>query len=100
MCEFAADGTFKMCGLSHEELTAIKHELQPEPLLDKGGHKVSRSPWGPEDEIGRLNWITPQSVAAIMSRMDGRKVFDLNVSSTSRACPPGPRLAIRPSASG
>ncbi|MCY3874538.1 MAG: cyclase family protein [Rhodobacteraceae bacterium] len=68
-----------MCGLSVEELEKLKAELQPEPLLDKGGHKVSKSPWGPADEIGRLNWITPDSVATIMARMDGRKVFDLNV---------------------
>ena len=68
-----------MCGLSVEELEKLKAELQPEPLLDKGGHKVSKSPWGPADEIGRLNWITPESVATIMARMDGRKLFDLNV---------------------
>lgn len=68
-----------MCGLTVEELEKIRHELQPEPLLDKGGHKVSKSPWGPEDQIGRLNWVTPESVSNIMARVDGRKVFDLNV---------------------
>ena len=68
-----------MCGLCAEDLARLKAELQPDPLLDKGGHKVSKSPWGPEDEIGRLNWVTPESVAAIMARMDGRKVFDLAV---------------------
>jgi kynurenine formamidase len=68
-----------MCGLSAEDLARLKHELQPDPLIDKNGHKVSKSPWGPDDEIGRLNWVTPESVAAIMARMDGRKVFDLAV---------------------
>jgi kynurenine formamidase len=68
-----------MCGLCAEELARLKAELQPEALLDKNGHKVSRSPWGPADEIGRLNWVTPESVAAIMARMDGRTVFDLAV---------------------
>ena len=36
--------------------------------LEKDGLKVSASPWGPDDEIGRLNWITPETNAAI----DGR----------------------------
>lgn len=68
-----------MCGLTKEEVAELKSELQPEPLLDKNGHKVSKSPWGEDDEIGRLNWVTPESVQTIMSRMDGRKVFDLAV---------------------
>jgi len=54
-------------------------ELLPEPLLEGNGHQVSKSPWGPDDEIGRLNWVTPDSVAAIISRLDGRHVFDLAV---------------------
>ena len=33
-------------------------ELRPEALIDKDGVKVSKSPWGPDDEIGRLNWLT------------------------------------------
>ena len=40
---------------------------------------VGRSPWGPDDEIGRLNLITPESRAAVLSRLDGRKVYDLSV---------------------
>ena len=54
-------------------------ELQPEPLLERNGHKVSKSPWGPDDEIGRLNWVSPESVQAITSRLNGTKVFDLSV---------------------
>lgn len=38
---------------------------------------VGASPWGPADEIGRLNLITPESRAAILSRVDGRKAYDL-----------------------
>nr|WP_295379483.1 cyclase family protein [Pseudoxanthomonas sp.] len=43
------------------------------------GHagKVGTSPWGPGDEIGRLNLITPESRAAILSRVDGRRAYDL-----------------------
>ena len=50
-----------------------------EPLLERDGVKVSRSPWGPDDQIGRLNWITPESTAAILGSLDGRHVFDLSV---------------------
>jgi kynurenine formamidase len=50
-----------------------------EPLLDRDGLRVSRSPWGPEDEIGRLNWMTPESQAEILSRLDGSRSFDLAV---------------------
>jgi kynurenine formamidase len=54
-------------------------ELRPEALIDKDGVKVSKSPWGPDDEIGRLNWMTTDSVQTILEGLDGRKVFDLNV---------------------
>jgi kynurenine formamidase len=54
-------------------------ELKPEALVDQDGLKVSKSPWGPDDEIGRLNWLTPDAVKAVLDRLDGRKVFDLNV---------------------
>ncbi|MCL4289458.1 MAG: cyclase family protein [Thermoleophilia bacterium] len=54
-------------------------ELRPEALLDRDGVRVSKSPWGADDEIGRLNWITKDSVAAILERLDGRHVFDLSV---------------------
>lgn len=39
---------------------------------------VSKSPWGPDDEIGALNNITPESRAAVMARVDGSRVFDLS----------------------
>ena len=34
---------------------------------------------GPDDEIGRLNLMTPQSRADVLSRLDGRRVYDLSV---------------------
>ena len=40
------------------------HGLVFEPLLERDGVTVSRSPWGPDDQIGRLNWITPEATAA------------------------------------
>lgn len=41
--------------------------------------QVGRSPWGPDDELGRLNLMTPQSRAEVLSRLDGRRVYDLSV---------------------
>ena len=41
--------------------------------------EVGVSPWGPADEIGRLNLITPKSRANILSRIDGRTAYDLSV---------------------
>ncbi len=58
---------------------AVDKELVPDAVLRKGGLKVSKSPWGPRDEIGRLNWITRDTNRAILEHLDGRHVFDLNV---------------------
>lgn len=41
--------------------------------------EVGKSPWGPQDQLGALNRITPASRAAILSRIDGSKVYDLSV---------------------
>ncbi|MDY6943581.1 MAG: cyclase family protein [Pseudomonadota bacterium] len=40
---------------------------------------VGKSPWGPDDEIGRLNLITEASRGAILSRISGGEVYDLAV---------------------
>ena len=40
---------------------------------------IGVSPWGPADEIGRLNLITPESRAAILSRVSGGAAYDLSV---------------------
>ena len=59
-------------------VTQTDHELVPEALIDKDGVKVSKSPWGPDDEIGRLNWITPDTNRAILEHLGGGHVFDLD----------------------
>ena len=41
--------------------------------------EVSASPFGADDQIGMLNLIDPESRAAIVSRADAGKVFDLAV---------------------
>ena len=41
--------------------------------------EVSKSPWGEDSQIGRLNWVTKDSTAAILDHLDGSHVFDLNV---------------------
>ncbi len=58
---------------------APDNELVPEAVLEQEGVKVSKSPWGADDEIGRLNWITPDTNRAILEHLDGGHVFDLNV---------------------
>lgn len=37
------------------------------------------SPWGPEDEIGRLNLMTPESSARVLARIGGTETYDLSV---------------------
>jgi kynurenine formamidase len=58
---------------------AADKELVPDAVLNRGGLKVSKSPWGPRDEIGRLNWITRDTNRAVLEHLDARHVFDLNV---------------------
>lgn len=40
---------------------------------------VGTSPWGPDDQQGALNRMTPASRAAIMARADASRVYDLSV---------------------
>lgn len=40
---------------------------------------VGKSPWGPTDELGRLNLMTDESRAAVMSRVRAGTVYDLSV---------------------
>ena len=60
-------------------MAATEEGLSYEPILERDGVRVSRSPWGPSDEIGRLNWITADSQAAILHRLNGTAIFDLSV---------------------
>ena len=41
--------------------------------------QVGESPWGPNDEIGRLNLMTDKSRAEILSRLAGGSSYDLSV---------------------
>ena len=59
-----------------------QQRLTFEPIFEQDGCTVSRSPWGPDDEIGRLNWITPQSQQRVLERLDASKAFDLSVDFT------------------
>ncbi len=40
---------------------------------------VGTSPWGPKDELGRMNLMTEESRASILSRVSGGKSYDLSV---------------------
>ena len=60
-------------------MATVEEGLTYEAVLEQDGLKVSKSPWGPDDEIGRLNWITQDTNRAILEHLDGSHVFDLNV---------------------
>ena len=71
-------------------------ELVPEAILEQDGLKVSKSPWGADDEIGRLNWVTPESTA-VDPRPPRRCVTSsTSTSSTSSACRRGSRAGDPP----
>ncbi|MFX3657628.1 MAG: cyclase family protein [bacterium] len=40
---------------------------------------VGTSPWGPDDQIGRLNLMTERSKAQVLSRVAGGRAYDLSV---------------------
>ena len=42
-------------------------------------HAVSRSPFGPDDEVGMLNLMTDQSRAAALAAADATVIYDLSV---------------------
>ena len=41
--------------------------------------RAARSPWGPDDQIGTLNMMTPDSRQAVLARADARRLYDLSV---------------------
>ena len=53
--------------------------LLASPLAAAAGRQVGISPWGPGDEIGRLNLMTEASRSAVLARLDGGRVYDLSV---------------------
>ena len=51
----------------------MRTETEPlvyESILERDGVRVSKSPWGPDDEIGRLNWITAETRKHVLDAMD------------------------------
>lgn len=40
--------------------------------------KIKPSPWGPDDQIGRLNWITDASRQKVMEALDPSKSYDIS----------------------
>jgi kynurenine formamidase len=60
-------------------MATTEESLTYEAILEQDGVKVSRSPWGADDQIGRLNWLTSETNRAILEHLDGSHVFDLNV---------------------
>ena len=61
---------FAMYSLVAELIAGTAHAGRPQ---------AADSPWGPDDQIGRLNLMTDASRAAILSRIDGGRVYDLGV---------------------
>lgn len=53
------------------------HAHQTPPI--SGRAVVGTSPWGPADEIGRLNLMSAQTQQQLMARIDPRQVYDLSV---------------------
>lgn len=63
---------------------AQQSEQGPSPVTSSAPARpasstVGTSPWGPDDEIGRLNLMTDASRAAVLSRIEGGRVYDLSV---------------------
>ena len=79
---------------------ALTRPLTYDAVLERDGVKVSRSPWGPDDEIGRLNWITPESTAGDPRPPRRRATCSTSRSTTSWACRRGRRRATRSTTSG
>ena len=61
--------------------TPIQVWSQSSVAETRSEHKraVGTSPWGPEDEIGRLNLMTSASRENILSRISGGTAYDLSV---------------------
>jgi kynurenine formamidase len=63
-------GLFALLGLSAAGLSFSREVSRP---------TVGVSPWGPKDQLGRLNLMTEASRAAVLARVQGGKVYDLSV---------------------
>lgn len=56
-------------------LLTLASSAHAQPAAEVAG----TSPWGPKDELGMLNLMTSESRAAVLSRIDGSRVYDLSV---------------------
>lgn len=46
---------------------------------ERASIKVATSPWGPDDQLGALNHLSPEGSASILARVDGSKSYDLSI---------------------
>lgn len=53
--------------------------MTAETLGKRADIQVAQSPYGPDDERGALNLLTPQRAAAILARADAGTVYDLSI---------------------
>ena len=60
-------------------LSLVLAALLATPLAQAAPREAAASPWGPDDQIGRLNLMTDASRAAVLSRISGGTVYDLGV---------------------
>jgi kynurenine formamidase len=75
------------CDTESQRIVPVSVEPPSLPAHPDGGEEkigspspsVGRSPWGSDDQIGRLNLMTDASRAAILSRVTGGEVYDLSV---------------------
>lgn len=76
----ALAGLLVAAGISAPTVTASTATAQsPAPATAATDETVAQSPWGPADEIGRLNLMTADSRAAVLSRIRGGMAYDLSV---------------------
>lgn len=68
---------FPISGASRHVLTAAFAALSLTSALP--AQTVGTSPWGDNDELGRLNLMTESSRAAILGRISGGQSYDLSV---------------------
>lgn len=68
-----------MRGIPHRALSILVLLASLTSAATAADRVVGKSPWGPNDEIGRLNLITPESQAAVLSRLAGGRIYDLSV---------------------
>ena len=68
-----------MRGIPHRALSILVLLVSLTSAATAADRVVGTSPWGPNDEIGRLNLMTPKSQAAVLSRLAGGQIYDLSV---------------------